>query len=193
MATRLLSAFPKSLANDVAKVVSVLPAADIPPSTKNIGPITIKGESIQIPYRIYHPELEQKATISLTYSQRIILACLYTRHHDGFIREKHVTQLMGSHDYWVPPFLLQLFGEYVVEIVLAIARQVNQLEQSLIAQFAQDNQQFICLTRSRVVSYWNCYYRWKYPRFLNYPGFIAMNELGLWSGKEARRLLKKPK
>jgi hypothetical protein len=32
-------------------------------------------------------------------------------------------------------------------------------------------------TASRVVSYWNCYYRRAYPRFATYPGAVLIARL----------------
>src|ERR1700738_4820844 len=35
-----------------------------------------------------------------------------TRHHDGFVRERHVREILDADHPWVPLFVLQLLGAY---------------------------------------------------------------------------------
>jgi hypothetical protein len=150
--------------------------------------VSIRGEAVFIPARIYSPE--PNSTSSLSDVQRTILACLYTRHYHGFVREKQLPALFAAQFPWVPPCVLQLVGEYVVEIIETIAKQIEELDLALCSEFAEENPAFISVTRSRVISYWDCYYRWRYPKLRDYPGYRVMSTLNLWSGRDARHILK---
>jgi hypothetical protein len=43
--------------------------------------------------------------------------------------------------------------------------------------FAAQNRPFIDLTAARVASYWNAYYRHRYPKLIDYPGQAVLDEL----------------
>lgn len=159
------------------------------PSKDDIGPISINGEPVNIPWRIYSPEPELLPEISDL--QRTIVACLYTRHHNGFIREKYLSDLFRPSYSWVPPFLLQLVGEYVLEIIELIDRHISDLDISVCKRFANENKKFVALTRARAISYWDCYYRRQNWKIRNYTAFRVMDMLGLWVGPDARRVLKR--
>jgi len=45
--------------------------------------------------------------------------------------------------------------------------------------FVAANPAFVDLTSSRVVSYWNCYYRERYPQLGDYPGAQLISSLKL--------------
>ena len=109
--------------------------------------------------------------------QRLVLACIYTRHHDGFVRHDRLSHVLGSGELWTAPFILRLIGEYVVEIVISIAGALAAdpgIRHSCV-QVAAENPDFIELTRQRAVSYWDCYYRRQYPRLGSYPGMEALH------------------
>src|SRR5271163_3658536 len=108
----LAKAFPAYLRDDALEVVSVLPQ---PASNTGTFSVCVGGETISIPYRIYHDPVLVDAT-NLTARQRELLDCLMTRHHNGFIRERHLAGILCAHDEWIPPFVVQLVGEYVIEI-----------------------------------------------------------------------------
>jgi hypothetical protein len=59
---------------------------------------------------------------------------------------------------WVAPYLVQLLGEYVVEITRAIVESQGVAKRHF-AAFAGENPAFVALTRTRVISYWNAYQR----------------------------------
>jgi hypothetical protein len=115
--------------------------------------------------------------------QHRILHCLYTRHHDGFVRQRHLEQIVGSAQPWVVPFVLQIVGEYVVELLLAIRGGLANLDTPGTAQhmvygrFIAANPDFFHLTRQRVASYWDCYYRGLYADRRHYPGYTILASL----------------
>jgi hypothetical protein len=126
---RLRSAFPAELYAEVSDVIAVLPA-DIRPTEGDVGPIVVEGESVHIPCRVYFQEVPLNALTGFTATQGILLSCLYTRHHDGFVRERHIQLLLTSTQAWIVPFSFVLVGEYVVEIIQTIKHNLSREQRS---------------------------------------------------------------
>jgi hypothetical protein len=86
---------------------------------------------------------------------QLALRCLYTRHHDGYVRQRNLDQVVSAPEAWVVPYVVQLVGEYVVEIIEVIAAALPQLtvrgspQRALYGRFAADNPAFIDLTAAR--------------------------------------------
>jgi hypothetical protein len=177
----LSQAFPARLADDVRSVVAVMPVAGL----ASVGhfAVDVRGETVTIPDRIYHPEPEAAAERALTPVQRTILHCLYTRHNDGWVRQRRAEQVLASGECWVVPFVVQLVGEYVVEILQVIIRGLPGLavphsaQRRLYGEFVLRNPAFFARTEQRVASYWDCYYRRRYPDLGSYPGKVLVAAL----------------
>ncbi|WSA81662.1 hypothetical protein OG930_42805 [Streptomyces sp. NBC_01799] len=174
----LVAAFPARLAGDVQSVLAVMPDARLMP----VQPfeVEVQGESVAIPSRIYNEEPEAAGERSLTRTQQMILHCLYTRHHDGRVRQHHLEQITTSSEPWVVPFVVQLAGEYVLENLDVIGEGLPDLadpgsaRRKQYGEFIARNPAFFARTERRVVSYWSEYYRWKYKVFGTYPGSALM-------------------
>lgn len=145
--------------------------------------VRVEGEDVEIPYRIYNPEPPRRRTDALVGTRRDVLASLYTRHHDGHVRQRQLRRIVHLTHAWVAPFVVQLIGEYVVEILLDIQEALRELDVEDSPQrhqygtFVADNPAFVDLTAQRVLSYWNCYYRYAYPEREDYPGFSLISSL----------------
>ena len=187
---RIVGGFPSSLASDVEALLNVIPVAKHEPSKRDIGVITVEGERLHIPSRIYFPEPAQAFLFRLSKQQRVILACLYTRHHDGFVREKWLKQIINAEEKWTVPFVLQLTGEYIIEIIKFLSENVESLKREHYADFIKANSDFDIKTSQRILSYWECYFRGVSPVFINYCGYKTAKEIGLWNCKVASRLIK---
>lgn len=150
-----------------------------PPSLLTPFVVRVGGEDVQIPGRIYNAELSSRATDSFSTIERSVLACLYTRHHDGYVRQRHLRDVIQLSHPWVVPFVVQLIGEYVIEILWDIQRALGQLDtapqRAQYGVFAADNASFVDVTARRVTSYWNCYYR--HLTRDDYPGFALIASL----------------
>jgi hypothetical protein len=184
----VLHAFPGSIRPTVARVVELIPApprADLVPR-RLIGEVLADGQRVLIPYRIYSPEPAASVAASLDQDAAVVLACAYTRHNDGYVREKSVLRVIGVDRPWVVPFVVQLLAEYVVEISESVLERLEELQPETYRRFAVANESFMRLTRNRIVSYWACYYRVRY-RLPAYPPVRVLMELGLWNGREGRR------
>jgi hypothetical protein len=183
----LRSVFPAGLESDVDAVLTA-----VPPSLgfeRVNGPqVSIEGEGIELLSRLYSPEPPDDATRHLNDRQRLILSCLYSRHHDGYVRERHLLRLQGD-DPWIPHFVLQLVGEYVIEICQVALDQLDAIPRASYETFAAENEEFVALVRRRVVSYAREYHR--SMDFVDYPAYRFMTSLGLWNGPEGRRFIRR--
>ena len=74
------------------------------------------------------------------------------------MREEYLSKVIGCNREWVPPFVVQLVGEYVVEIIRAIGDGIDHLDPDLYRTFLIRNPAFYETTKQRVMSYWNCYH-----------------------------------
>jgi hypothetical protein len=181
---RVEEGFPSQLAADAETVVRILP----PPTpfgaaSLDVLEVTVDGEIVRIPFRIYLDKVPDRAARRLGDVEMAIVHCLYTRHNDGFVRERHLRQILPLPHAWVVPYVVQLIGEYVVELLHQIQVGLGTLGPSdrrhdAYSQFVRANPGFVDLTAARVASYWNCYYRFDYPKTKrlrpnksDYPGF----------------------
>lgn len=170
----LMAAFPSQLAEDARAGLAVMPESRLPPASPFS--VDVWGGVVAVPYRIYNDEPPASAEISLTPRQRVVLHCLYSRHSDGLIRQRHVEQILSTCVPWVAPFVVRLVGEYVLEILKVIRSGLPDLATSrsphrfLYGDFIARNPSFFAQNERRVVSYWSCYYRRQHPVFAAYPG-----------------------
>jgi hypothetical protein len=116
--------------------------------------------------------------------QQLIIACWMSRHNNGKLRQKALRQILRAdvEVAWTIPFVMQLCGEYVIEIgsdVLAFVTNSLPTRPNLrrdYAQFVRDNPEFIGITRQRAESYWLAYHRHQLPKD-QYPQFQAIEAL----------------
>jgi hypothetical protein len=168
----LIKAFPTNLEDDVKVVLSNISQSN-GLDFSHCYEVDFHGSVLIIPERIYYDVLPSSQLNSLTEHQHVIFACLFTRHHNGFIREENLRKIIHrSNDYnWIIPYLIRLTGEYVIEILQVIKSNLDKVNQEIIKDFIADNPKFYNTIESRVVSYWDCYYRRKYPNKEDYVGF----------------------
>lgn len=177
----LITAFPAELASDAEAVLAVMPDSRLQPHASFS--VDVEGQHVLIPGRLYNDEPPTDAVASLSSRQQQLLHCLYSRHCDGRVRQRHLEKVVGSTDPWVVPFIVQLAGEYVLEILVMICDELRDLAvpgtrgHLAYGQFLTDNPAFFARTQRRVVSYWSCYYRGTYARFRGYPGCTLLDLL----------------
>lgn len=181
-------AFPPRLMGDVVTVVRSLPAASHSTTTRTIDSersprgVAVEGKSLEIPARQYHRRLSRFRCWRMTPTQVGIAACIYSRHHDGYVRQSWLRELFAFDDPCVAPYVIQLVGEYVVEIVAEIE---SWLESSYpgapkiqrLMTFAAENPGFVALTESRARSYWHEYYTYPYSAYAGYPASQVLARL----------------
>ncbi len=103
-------AFPSRLRSTVrATVATVAHEASAPP--RGAFNVNVDGEAVHIPYRLYYdPERLRRALQHAHGVDRRILACLGTRHYDGYVRQASLKQILDDHDTWLMPYSLPCRG-----------------------------------------------------------------------------------
>ncbi len=188
---RLRDAFPTVAFAAASPAIDLVPPADFPSvglvqesNNRSWPSINFEGETLAIPDRIYNG-FPSREVERLSPGSRAAAGCIYTRHHDGHIRQRAL-ELVLSHDAaWSAPFVVALLGEYVVDICVNIERFLRDRLDGYpetargLGQFADSNPAFMELTRARAVSYWAEYYRLDFLRVETYP---ALRALGVIEG-----------
>jgi hypothetical protein len=156
--------FPSYLQGDVEVVFNTL---DLRSKQNPYRPfeVHLEGEKLVIPQRIYCDKNQLTKLTLLTSRQQAIAYCFFSRHYDGFIREYCIRNVLHIKEKFVVPFVVQLLGEYVIEIIDYIYQARDVLEKSHLREFIDENPMYYLRTQSRVYSYWDCYYRLEYPKY----------------------------
>lgn len=180
---KILNLFPPNLTKDVRKVIGMLAMKDDDVSSRCYM-VSLEGVIVAIPYRIYISN--HKPHSDMTNVQRNIMDCIFTRHYDGFVRQHHLQNLMSCTEYWVVPFCFRLLGEYVNEILYDVRKHIDSNIDNYL-RFIKENKNFFDKTKNQMISYWNCYYRTKFPERESYIGFDIFNYLEMAYNKRINR------
>jgi hypothetical protein len=133
--------------------------------------VNMDGERLRLPYRVYYDRDLLRAEISNSQgSAKLIRLCLGTRHYNGYLRQECLRDVLKNEAPWLIPYLLQLAGEYVVEIAEDVANAIVEWDPGALRAFAMENPSYLATLARRVTSYWNCYHRRAYPDRHGYPG-----------------------
>lgn len=138
--------------------------------------VRVGEEGMVIPYRIYDQGYEG-VFAHLTETQSILCSCLLTRHHDGHVRQRHLERILSVRKPWVVPFMVQLTGEYVIQILETVEMHLPMLDPALYSRFIRDNQAYFQTMEARMISYWDCYYRRLYKHPSDYFGFRVLAKI----------------
>lgn len=187
---RLLKSFPKYLGNEVEKVLDILPLdkTEVKLVDGNIHKvdnlihtseyeISLKSEKLIIPYRLYFDEPKEEKEKGLSEIEKQILNCIYLRHHNGYLRERRLNNLLNSNKEFIIPFTIQLLGEYVFEILEVLEKHINESNLIFYKAFINDNPKYWQRTESRMTSYWDAYYRYKSPKLKEYLGYELVQKI----------------
>jgi hypothetical protein len=170
--------FPVALQPLASSILPALRGNELAPESPDGFSVLIEREWLHAPARVYYAPSDLRSVIAMSNGETQALALgLGTRHWDGFIREECLRQLLDAERPWAAPFVVQLLGEYVIEIAEVVALALQQGYVAGLAQFAIDNPSFMATTRRRVVSYWHCYYRRRCPSLTDYPAHIALESI----------------
>lgn len=189
---RLVAAFPKEFSGDARNATSLLPIfrREVLRSDGQVHyvddgihtgeySVSLNSETIRLPTRLYFDELDSGVYGTLNEVQQTIVDCIYTRHHNGFVRQNHLKRLSGTSFDFVRPFVIQLLGEYVIEILYVVDKVIYSKTIDSYASFLRENPVYWKQTQSRVVSYWNEYYRNDFPSFDDYIGKQIVDRLNM--------------
>ncbi|MFS2217150.1 hypothetical protein ACCD08_21820 [Telluria sp. Tellsp104] len=170
--------FPSALRAAVRAAVAVVAQDELAPPHGTFD-VDVDGATLHIPYRLYYdPARLRRALDDAQGAERRIVACLGTRHVDGHVRQACLAQILDSDEPWLMPYIVQLAGEYVIEIVEDVARWIGTRDASTLASFARANPAWLATLGRRVTSYWNCYHRRAFPDRADYPGTRVLSHFG---------------
>ena len=157
-------AFPSYLHKDATKIADFLQQSD-PKSFKTIGTevVCLNREVLELPQRVYFGEFN---TQNLTLVQEQMLNYLYLCHCNGHLRE-----LLAVKEDFVLPFIAKLFGDYVIEILEVLHRELPNNTRNKLKVFFRANSLYQKRIESRIASYWDCFYRNAHPNFKKYIGY----------------------
>ena len=131
---RLLRAFPSIVSHDVQKVLKQI-KCDSEDQISEPYHVEIGIERLDIPQRVYFENVSILSRSQLSKKEKNILDCIYSRHHDGRIREKALRKIILVDEEWVAPFVLKLVGEYVIEILDLIYENLLKVNKSTYKDF----------------------------------------------------------
>lgn len=136
----------------------------------------LDGSMIQFPYRVYFVD-DGLCDCLNGVEEQLIYHCIFTRCCDGYVREKHLKAILAM-DYpdWCMPYILKLSSEYVVELLNVIYASMENTDNSLFQAFCQNNPYLFKYYHSRMISYWNEYYRKQWYRYHDYVGYKLYKE-----------------
>ena len=170
----MLEAFPRKYEQDIVSIFDVIELKSSSFYSSNFE-VHIGNETLKIPERIYYDEIENELFLKLSQTQQYLLDCYYTRHHNGYIRQRKLNKIFenGEVECCVIPYIMRLIGEYVVEIINEIHNNIKLVNQIELGLFIAENEKFTIKICGRIASYWGEYYRSEYEK-KNYPGFKLM-------------------
>ncbi len=174
--------FPAALQPAASALLRLLPAVHPAPLRQGFS-VLVHGEALSPPLRIYCSEGALDSAIAAsTGDARTLALCFGTRHCYGQVREACVRQLLPMDRPWVVPFVVQMLGEYVVEIVQAIAVDLSETDPVRFANFVSENAPFMATTRRRATSYWACYYRNRFSSLRDFPSIVCLDTIERMAG-----------
>jgi len=171
----LKEAFPSYLYFDVAEVIDKIKLTKTYHNHLPLSYLSFRvindGQVYLIPERIYNKEINNYDT--LTKLQKNILSCIYTRSSDGFVREKHIKNLIENDkiEEWMYPFLYKICDEYIISILQIFYANRYHICTNQFIKFIKENPSFVQVGYDRMTSYWDCYHRHKYPKLTDYVGY----------------------
>ena len=175
---QIVSGFPVELRADAEAVAGILPEPQHVLGER-AQRVTVQAQEIELPARIYNPELSDQTLRRLSPTQKLVAGCIYSRHNDGYVRQASCEALLPAQEPWLAPYVVQLLGEYVVEIstlILDCLTAQSAFGWPSYRDFVRTNEPFIALTEQRAISYWSCYYRAAFSR-AEYPALVALRNL----------------
>ena len=176
--TQFDNGFPERLKTEYARVISIIvegtdsvtdKITDAYNSDKEIYLLS-DGKQIKFPYRIYCQDDEHAYSL-FGDNEKLIYDCIFTRSNDGYVREKHIENILGTEiPEWCLPYILRSSADYVLDIVNTIYEHLKHRDNSLFQAFCRNNPKILQTNYRRMSTYWNEYYRSDYPEFSTYIG-----------------------
>jgi hypothetical protein len=167
---RITRCFPSAMEEQVRKVIRILSIEKSGCIHAGSFSLQFHGEKLEFPYRVYFNEPRNTLEKDLTEEEKVILDCIFLLHHNGHIRQRRLERLIDKNQAYIIPFTFQLLGEYVKEILTVLDDHVNENTLKEYLLFIAENKKYFSHMESRMISYWNMYYRKDCPKIKRYIG-----------------------
>ena len=83
-----------------------------------------------------------------------MLHCLFSRSYDGHVRQRHVQALLdGEPPEWALPYIVEVCGEYVVQILELVYSRLRNRDTAAYAELCRLNLPHFLYVHARMVSY----------------------------------------
>ena len=129
----------------------------------------LNNERMTFPSRNYCEEITKEEYEQFTDIQKCILDCIMTLNHNGYVREKHLKNILNTNYGFEPFFIFNLAQSYVVEILEVIYENESKKANKYLS-FVNENRVLVEKGYQRMISYWNEYYRTDNWKFKSYVG-----------------------
>ncbi len=83
----MLHSFPCELEEEIKGIFNIT-SLKKKHVNSNTFDVLVNNQTLQIPERIYYKELEDNSMLLLTEKQKQIIDCYFTRHHNGYTRQR---------------------------------------------------------------------------------------------------------
>ena len=178
----MTQAFPRSYREDVTYVCnrlsrkpinrdSLLCTANVLYSKEGSVWNVLSNETINIPYRVYLFDGVEDPEKCFTPLQQIIYHCIFSRSYNGYVRETHIKALLESElPEWAMLYVIKICDEYVLEILQTVYQSLHTRNCEAYRSLCAQNFENIRLGHTRMISYWNEFYRRICYRYKDYIG-----------------------
>ncbi len=183
----IINAFPSSLKFDATFVAKLLPYNEYPLHNYGKSEVEVDNESFTIPYRVWFDKFLLVKKVILSKQQKTILACIYSRHYDWYVREEMLRKLILSDEAYVIPYIIKLAWEYVVELLTIIDSWIHESNIAEYNKFYKNNQAFFKEIESRMASFWDRFYRTdEFNLFSKYIWKRILNRIKFYTKEEGK-------
>ncbi|MHC8331473.1 hypothetical protein [Pseudomonas sp. LB3P25] len=93
------------------------------------------------------------------------------------MRQRQLEQILSVQEPWIIPFVFQLTGEYVIQILETVEAHLPKFDPAVYGRFIRDNQAYFQTSQARMIGYGDCYYRCLYKHPSDYVGFRVFAKL----------------
>ncbi len=168
--------FPQSLVEEekvVSALISKATYRNIPrgKSEDHCKWLLLEGETICFPRRIYYLDDYDAIKDGLSPIQQFIYHCIFSRSNDGFIRQRHIREILsGDIPSWAMPYIVKVCDEYVMEILEDVYAALKDCDNAQLHQICERNWPTFLRSHDRMISYWNEFYRDRCYHYKDYVG-----------------------
>ena len=160
----LCNAFPKSVQKEVEYVLSKMPVNKYVKynqiTLQDVNEYKLENESVYIPRRYLCKDISKFAFNNFSDTQKQVCCCIFLVNTNGYIREKYLKILLQFQTQeFMLPFLMNISADYVKEILQTFYSNFRYEDKFAYIRFWNANKKQTYRCYSRMVSYWDLYYR----------------------------------